>query len=280
MRNLFLSAAFFAGVGNACAATSHAANIQTNWVERWVTNTVEIQMQANRFVTEYHTNWVEQVKTNIVDLYATNRLTKTLTNVVDLYATNFVTKTLTNKLLVDLVQTNFVRAYKTNFQVLNLTNWTTVLVFKTNWVNQPVTNVVEVEMAAHSASGPSKSTPAESSASVTMDPPSDTLVIDAARTARPVNNGQFEAHLTVNWSAGADLPLQVQQWRVEKDDRSILVFGQDREFKRALPVGTYNIVVRAQRDTTSSLTIGRGTLTITPREVLVAQKPPVKKSST
>jgi len=205
-------------------ATAWASNIRTNWVERWVTNTVEVQMQANRFVTEYHTNLLERVSTNVVDVYATN----------------YLTRTVTNRLLVDLVQTNFVRAYKTNFQSLNLTNWTTVLMFKTNWVNQPVTNVVEVEMAAQSSGGSSqsKSTPPESPASVTIDPPSDALVIDAAHIARPVNNGQFEVRLTVNWSTGREIPVQVQQWRVEKDDRSILVFGQDREFKRALPVGT------------------------------------------
>jgi hypothetical protein len=252
---------------------TRASNIQTNFVERWVTNTVEVQMQANRFVTEYHTNWLERFSTNVVDVYATN----------------FLTRSITNRLLVDLVQTNLVRAYKTNFQALNLTNWTTVLVFKTNWVNQPVTNVVEIEMASKASAGEppqSKSTPSrtssppETSAAVTLDPSSDTLVIEAAHTARPANNNLFEAQLTVNWSAGREVPVQVQQWRVEKDDRSILVFGQEREFKRALPVGTYNVVVRAQRDAASSMTLARGTLTITPREVLLAQKPPVRKSST
>ena len=95
MRKPFWSAAaLLAGVAGAFAATSPKGSIQTNWVERWVTNTVQVQMQANKFVTEYHTNWVQQVETNLVDVYSTN----------------YVTKTLTNKLLVDFVQTNLVRA--------------------------------------------------------------------------------------------------------------------------------------------------------------------------
>jgi hypothetical protein len=188
---------------------------------------------------------------------------------------------LTNKLLVDLVQTNFVRAYKTNFQALNLTNWTTVLAFKTNWVTQPVTNLVEIEMTAQGSDGApqAKSAVLENAPSSFADTAAETLVIEATRNARVTTNNQVEVHLAVNWSSGPEVPVQVQQWRVERDDRSILCFGQDREFKRALPVGTYNVQIRAQRDASSPLTVARGTLTITAREVLIAQRPLAKKSS-
>jgi hypothetical protein len=262
------------------AATATAGNIQTNWVERWITNTVEVQMQANRFVTEFHTNWVHQVKTNVLDLYVTNRVTKTSTNYLDVYTTNFVTKTLTNHLIVEAVQTNFVHAYKTNLHTLNLTNWNTVLLFRTNWVSQPVTNMVDIEMARQSAgeNAPKTATP-EATAASTADDSTEPLAIQATRSPRPPANNQVEVLLSVKWANNASTPLRVQQWRIEREDGSILSFGDEREFKRPLPVGAYKIQVRVQRDSRDTVTVGRATLTITPHEVLVAQKPSIRRSS-
>ena len=63
---------------------------QTNWMERWITNVIKVQMPENRFVDEYHTNWVTQMRTNIVELYATNWAMVKLTNEIK------VAKTRTN----------------------------------------------------------------------------------------------------------------------------------------------------------------------------------------
>src|SRR5947209_4660062 len=52
----------------------------TNWNERWITNVIEVRMPINRFVTEYHTNWIEQFRNRVINVYATNWTTRTLTN--------------------------------------------------------------------------------------------------------------------------------------------------------------------------------------------------------
>jgi hypothetical protein len=86
--------------------------------------------------------------------------------------------------------------------------------------------------------------------------------------------------LSVKWANNPDSPLRVQQWRIEREDGSMLSFGDERQFKRPLPVGVYKIQVRVQRDSRDTFTIGRGTLTVTAQEVLLAQKPSTKRSST
>jgi len=236
---------------------TRVSSIHTNWVDRWITNTTEIHLQVNRFVTEYHTNWITDVRTNYVDLFRTN----------------LVTRTLTNTLVLDAVQTNFVQAYQTNFQTLNLTNWTTVLAFKTNWVTKPVTNLVEIELAREAAP-PAAVAPAPKPAL-----PTEPLALQASRGARVLTNNQVEVQLTVAWRQGASAPVQVQQWRVEREDGSILCFGQESEFRRALPVGTYKVLVRAQRDSKGPLLAALGTLTVTSREVLLEQRPAHSNSS-
>ena len=251
----------------------YPGHTRTNLVDRWITNTTEIQVQVNRFVTEFHTNWVKHVETNFVDLFATNvltqfqtnRLTQFRTNLVDLFLTNFVTKTLTNTVIVEQPRTNFVAAYYTNFQTLYLTNWTTVVALRTNWIAQPLTNWVEIDV-------PKKTMPAAVSAPANPLA-SEPLTIKANRKARLNANNQVGVQLTVAWAHAAGSPLQVQQWRVERADGSILCFGQDLEFNRALPPGTYKVVVKAQRDSGSPLLAALGTLTVTPQEVLLEQRP-------
>ena len=237
-------------------------NTQTNWLDYWITNTVRVQMQANRFVTEVHTNWTHHVETNILEVYATN----------------YVTKVLTNSLLVDVVRTNFVRAYRTNLQILNLTNWSTVIVFKTNWISQPMTNVVEVEMVRPSTSDGALKAAAGRNTSAPL-PALEPLELNASRGTPPLHDKQVQVVLSVKWATDPISPLQVQQWRVERPDGSIVCLGEDREFKRALPVGTYKIQVRVQRDRSGPLTVGGGTLMITPHDILFAQKPSLSKSS-
>jgi len=256
-----------------------SAGVQTNWVDRWITNTTEIHMQANRFVTEFHTNWINRIETNFVDLFATNVLTKVhtnwitqvRTNFVDRFSTNLIARTLTNTFVLDAFQTNFVQGYRTNLKTLNLTNWTTVVAFKTNWFNKPLTNLVEIDMTGEVA--PQGVTSAKTPLST------EPLSLQASRTAKSTTNSQVEVQLTVIWTRGPATPMQVQQWRVEREDGSFLCFGQDSEFKRILPSGTYKVTVKAQRDSKSPLLAALGTLTVTPREVLLEQKPARSNSS-
>ncbi len=185
---------------------------RTNWVERWITNLIEIQMPNNRFVNVYQTNWVTQLRTNVVDVYATNwtmcKLTNQIevvalwTNHVTAYRTNWTTKTLTNQMAVNLVRTNFVDLYNTNWSVLNLTNWQAVVLFKTNWITQPVTNVVQIELPSR----PVAAAPAPNEVVEPLEAPAETLspvpaawagplTIEAVRTDRPPANDLVEVQL-------------------------------------------------------------------------------------
>lgn len=252
--------------------------VHTNFVERWITNTAEVHMQLNRFVTEYHTNWITRARTNVVDTFSTNIVLAYLTNhvhhvrtnYVNVFATNLTARFVTNHLLVDAVQTNFVQVYHTNLKTLHLTNWTTVVALKTNWITRPITNVVEIDMAA------------ETPPAAAVEPKqalSEPLALQASRSLRSTPSNQVEVQLKVSWTHAPGAPLQVQQWRIERDDGSILCFGQDPEFKRVLPTGTYKVFVRAQRDAKSPFLAALGTLTVTQREVSVEQRPSRGSSS-
>lgn len=239
---------------------------RTNLVDRWITNLIEVRMPANHFVNEYHTNWITQMRTNIVDIYATN----------------LVTRTLTNRIVVDTFQTNFVSDYHTNSQTINLTNWQTVVVIKTNWTVQPVTTVVEVAKTSNPpAVTESRSTGenveprpaivqpvAPSAASLTVDG----LVLEATRASRATANGQIEVTLKARSASNPGTPLQIQQWRVEREDGAILVFGQDPEFKRELPIGRYKLEVKIQHDAETPLVTARAILAVTAQEALLQQR--------
>lgn len=99
----------------------------TNYQPRFITNVIQVSIPTNTFLDEYHTNWVRQRITNVVDIYRTNLLTAFRTNIVP----------------VAEYSTNVQVAYTTNFKTLTLTNWETVLFMRTNWVSVPVTNIVD-----------------------------------------------------------------------------------------------------------------------------------------
>jgi hypothetical protein len=244
--------------------------IRTNWVERWITNFIEIRMPLNRFVNEYHTNWVTEFRTNVFNVYATNRLSRTLTN----------------HFQVDAFRTNFVSAYQTNWKTLDLTNWQTAIVMKTNWVTQPITNVVQVDLPARSvapaATAPVEPTEAkEASIATPSSLPAAAIpgpvVLEAARTARPPHNGQVEVLLKVRGKGDSASPPQVQQWRVEREDRAILCFGQDQEFKRELPAGKYKVEVKVRQDEDGALLTVKGTLVVSSREAVIQQNLTAKR---
>jgi hypothetical protein len=279
---------------------------RTNWVERWITNLIEVQMPLNRFVNEYHTNCVTQFHTNVLEVYTTNHLTRTVTNhaLVDAFQTNFVTayqtnwntldltnwetvivmktnwlaRTLTNQYLVDTFQTNVVTAYHTNWKTLDLTNWQTAIVMKTNWVTQVFTNVVQTDVPAPSATSAANATtelaePKEArvEASPSSAVTASGITLEASRTARPPNKDQVEVQLRVKGSGDSAGQLQVNQWRVEREDRAILCFGQDQDFKRELPAGRYKVEVKVRLDADSAPLSVRGTLVLTAREAVIQQ---------
>ena len=209
----------------------------------------------------------------------------TRTNVVVAYQTNWHTRTLTNQVAVTVLQTNLVDQYHTNLSTLSLTNWESVVLFKTNWITQPVTNVVQIDVPARPTvpvAAPREVTePNEARAEAAPTAPAPTwtgpLAIEAARTARPPANNLVEVQLKVRWTGDTTAPLQVQNWRVEREDGAILLFGQEQEFKRQLPVGKYKVEARLKGDGDSPPLAARGTLLVTAREATIQQKLLVKK---
>jgi len=294
---------------------------RTNRFDNWITNVIEVRMPDNRFVNEYHTNWVTQLRTNIVDVYATNRVTRTLTNpvvvearwtnyvtayetnwnmrkltnlvmvqasrtnVVVLYQTNLTTRTLTNRVAVNVLLTNSVDRYHTNWSTLSLTNWETVVLFKTNWITQPVTNVVQIDLpprpaatalAAVAAVEPNEAI-VETASAVSAGAWAGPLAIEAARTTRPPANELVEVQLKARWNGNATTPLQVQSWRVEREDGAVLLFGQEQAFKRQLPVGKYKVEAKVRAEGDNPLLSARGTLLVTTREAVIQQRLLAKK---
>jgi hypothetical protein len=258
---LGLAALLSAGTGIGTAAQVNLT--KTNLVERWITNVVEVRVPLNRFVTEYQTNWVERVRTNLVNVFATNLVT--------------VTHTRTNTVWVDVPRTNILLAYRTNWTTLNLTNWSTVLIFRTNWVNRPVTNTVQLDLPANSAPTAAVATPAPPPAVKETPKPasgvggSSPLAMDAKRVRSQAPRNQTDVVLSVRWATGGGSPLVVLQWRVQSDDGSFLCFGQDSQFTRALPLGIYTVEVKARRDENSPTLAALGTLAVTARDVSLQQ---------
>jgi len=233
--------------------------IQTSFVPRVITNVIEVRVPTNVFV----------------NVYRTNQFTALRTNVLDVYRTNWVTATLTNTIPVRLTQTNLVTRYQTNVNTLTLTNWETVLVFKTNRFTQPITNLVQIDVPA----GKSETTPpadnveakGDNTTTASTAASTDGLLLDAKRTAKPSANGQAEIILKLK-SAGDETPnFSSQEWKVERTDGSVLLFGRGPEFKRDVPLGTYKVEVKARSTENSPLVRVRGNFEVTRDEVVQAK---------
>jgi hypothetical protein len=207
------------------------------------------------------------------------------TNHVTLYHTNWIPGSVTNHVTVNLVRTNYVDRYLTNWSVLNLTNWQTVVLFKTNLITQPVTNVAQIDLPVRPvAMAPTDEDAAEPQAASpeTAFAESTTgwagpLTIEAARTTRPAANDVVEVRLKVRWTANSVAPLVVQHWRVEREDGAVLLFGQDQEFKRQLPVGKYKVEARLKPDGDDPPVSARGTLSLTTRDAVIQPRLLVRK---
>jgi hypothetical protein len=267
---------------------------QTNWIERWITNVINVQMPDNRFVNEYHTNWVTQIRTNVVDVYATNWTMVKQTNVVEMAATwtnqvtachtNWTTRTLTNHVTLNSVRTNFVDRCQTNWSTLTLTNWETVVAFKTNWITQPVTNVTQIDLPTRPAAvavPPSAAIEPPAAPVETASPVSagraGPLVIEATRTSRPPANDLVEVQLKVRRTDNASGPVQIQRWRVEREDGAVLLSSQDQQFKRPLPVGKYKVEARLKAEGDDPGPAVRGTLSVTLQDATFTPRLLVRK---
>ena len=262
---------------------------RTNWTERWITNVIDVRMPTNIFVDEFHTNWLRQFVTNVVDVYATNWFNQEVTNTISVpatrtvrvaeYKTNWATLRRTNEIAVEAMRTNFVNQWQTNWKTFTFTNWETVLVLKTNWILQPVTNIVHIDLftnrpaVAETPPAPSKPLAKEivlvAPAVASTSTSTEALQIEATQTGRRPANGLVEVQLTVNWAAEPEAPLHVQKWRVEREDGAILSFGQERQFKRELAVGSYKVEVRAQHEENGPSLVAKSRLTVSPTEAVI-----------
>jgi hypothetical protein len=268
---------------------------RTNWVDKAITNIVEVLMPNNVFVNEYHTNWVEQLHTNVVVRELPRKVTVDFvhTNVTTHYSTNYINKSEERIVYVDLVSTNFVDVFRTNVKVLRLTNdiainlvktnfvdryftnFQTVLVMKTNWVTQPVTNVVQLDLPERST--PSSLVAAAKPERQPLKTPLGKLdgpLLEGAKTSTQPENSLVEVLLRVRWPDTADA-RPIQQWKVEREGGTFMCVGQEQTFKKELPVGSYKIEVTLKSGTPAQVV--RGTLIITANEVVVRQKPSGKR---
>ena len=242
--------------------------LRTNKVDRWITNVIEVRVPLNLFINEYRTNWLEEKRTNVVevDAYRTNFLTA--------YQTNWKTFWVTNEVGVDRFDTNYLVEYQTNSRTLFVTNWETVLVMKTNWIFQPVTNVAQIDMIAKRPTGAQPTSVRQNiEARPNVEPAgsstlSSDLIIEATTTGR-VNTNQVEVQLRASWGADSRTALQVQRWKVEREDATILSFGQEAVFRRMLPPGRYRVELRAQKDGSGPVLSARATLVLSPHEALI-----------
>jgi hypothetical protein len=217
--------------------------IQTNSTTRFVTNVIEVRVPENVFVDEYRTNHFRRTLTNIVVVPVTNWSTRTLTN--------FVPVVLVRTNVVERRQTNWATVTRTNQTTVTRTNWETVRVLKTNWITQPVTNVIEAIVPPGAITAMAREPISPPVAAAEMPASSfiqDILVIETTRTSQPADSWGAEVDFKVRSATNPELLLQVQQWRVEREDRAVLVSSQAQEFKRALPPGRYQVLVRARRN--------------------------------
>ncbi len=268
---------------------------RTNRFVEWRTNVVDVY-RTNRFVEwqtnvidVYRTNWatrtrtntiaIEQTQTNLVIAYQTNLNIITLTNweTALVFKTNLATKTLTNSVMVEQTRTNLTTRYQTNVNTLTLTNWETVLVIKTNRVKQSVAKLVEVNLPAAPADvvkapGGAESKVATATASATLESGTG-WTVEAARTEKSPAGNQVEVQLKLKSAGIAVSTLSLQEWRVERTDGSVLLFGQGQEFKRELPLGTYKVQVTTRLAEGSPSELVRAYLEVTREGVSIKNIP-------
>jgi hypothetical protein len=217
-------------------------------------------------------------QTNEVEVAAT------WTNSVTAIRTNWTTRTLTNHVTVNLVRTNVLDRYQTNWSTLTLTNWESLVLFKTNWITQPVTNIVQVDLprrpavvVAAPADPVAPQEPQAEPAALALGAWAGPVAIEAARTSRPSANELVEVQLKVRRTDSTAGPVQVQSWRVEREDGAVLLVGQDQQFKRSLPLGKYKVEAKLKAEGDTYPLSVRGTLSVTLQDATVQPRLLVRK---
>jgi hypothetical protein len=208
--------------------------VQTNWTTRYVTNVIEVRAPQNIFVTEFRTNLTQRSVTNAV--------------AVDVFRTNFVTRYDTN--YVARYETNWVTRSVTNLTTLSLTNWETVVATRTNWIRQPMTNFIDVNIPLPTVAAVPPATATPEAKPVVAN---ESLALDVERTAKPASAEQVEMKFKLRLTSDSTATLQVQQWRVERQDGAVFVLPPEQEFKRALPPGRYVLQVKARKNSESPM---------------------------
>lgn len=253
-------------------ATNFVEITTTNWNLLTVTNPVVVEQFRTNFTEAYHTNWITLDLTNEVGVEALH------TNFITHYRTNFHNLDRTNDLAVNAFHTNFVDRYRTNVKTLTLTNWEQVLVMKTNWIIQPITNVVQLDLVAKNSDVIESTPDKEPSPQISSPAPSlaasraEGIEIRASLASTAGGAGQPEVQLRARWTADPSIALHVEQWRVEREDSVILLFGQGQEFRRQLPVGRYKVEVKVRREVNGSILAGSGVLDLSGTSATVQQK--------
>lgn len=221
---------------------------QTSWIPRVITNVIEVRIPTNIFINVYRTNRIEAVRSNVVNVYRTNWTDRTETRVIP----------------VGVTRTNFVTRYETNLNTLTFTNWETVLVMKTNRVTQRVPNVVEIDLPAERPDAVKTTTPAKEAA--TPSATIENLALDTATTGKAAVDDLIEVSFKLKSADGTTPTLAAYEWRVERTDGSVLLFGQNPEFRRDLPFGTYKVEVKARAANNSAPVRVRGVVEVTADE--------------
>lgn len=90
-------------------------------------------------------------------------------------------------------------------------------------------------------------------------------------------NDLVEVQLKVRRTDDTGVPVLVQNWRVERDDGAVLLFGQDQQFKRPLPVGKYKVEAKLKAEGDDSPLSVRGTLSVTLHDATIKPRLLVKK---
>jgi hypothetical protein len=94
------------------------------------------------------------------------------------------------------------------------------------------------------------------------------LTLDTATTGKAVVNDLIEVRFRLKSADGTTPVLTTYEWRVERADGSVLLFGQDSEFRRELPFGTYRVEVKARAAQTSPFVRVRGVVEVTAEDAL------------
>jgi len=222
--------------------------IETSWIPRVITNVIEVRIPTNIFVNVYRTNQFDVVRSNVVNVYRTNWLDRTETRIVP----------------VEVTRTNYVTRYQTNLNTLTLPNWEAVLVMKTNRVTQRVPNFVEIDLPAERPvvqATASKESPASTAST-------EGLSLDTATTGKAVVDDLVEVQFKLKSADGSTPKLASYEWRIERTDGSVMLFGQDPEFKREVPMGTYRIEVKTRATANSPIVRVRGVVEVTDEEAV------------